>query len=260
MINETFQTQNIVIILINPQMGENIGATARAMLNCGLTELRLVNPRDGWPSEKAQAMSSGALDKMPPVKIFDTTEQALSDLQCVYATTARSREMNKQVFTAKQAADDVVTRVNNEQQKIGIVFGGERAGLDNDDVALCNHIISVPLNPDFSSLNLGQAVLLVCYEVYQSLLSHDASDQIQPLDDENRIAAHEDLYKLFERFEEELEDNHFFRTPEMKPSIMRNLKTMLARAELSEQEVRTYHGIISALTGKKHPVRKKNKA
>lgn len=258
MINNLDYTQQIAIILIKPQMGENIGATARAMLNCGLTELRLVSPRDGWPNEKAQAMSSGALDKMPAVKVFDTTADALADLHSIYATTAREREINKMVFTAREAADDVTQRIQSNQ-KIGIVFGGERAGLDNDDIALCQHIINMPLNPEFSSLNLGQAVLLVCYDLYNSLMKADLI-AIPQAETESQLANHDELNRLFERLEDDLEAGHFFRTQEMRPTIMRNIKAMLTRSELSKQEVRTFHGMLSALSGKKHPVKKRNKA
>lgn len=165
---DRINTGEPAIILVNPQMGENIGAAARAMLNFGITGLRLVNPRDGWPSAQAEAMSVGALEKMPPVQVFDSTEEALADCHYVYATTARPRDMTKPVFTAKGAARDMHER-QAQGQKIGILFGAERSGLDNDDVALAHAVLTIPANPDFTSLNLGQGVLLVAYEWLQTI-------------------------------------------------------------------------------------------
>lgn len=232
------------IILIEPQMGENIGAAARAMLNCGLTDLRIVNPRDGWPNERANAMSSGALEKMPPVQVFTSTEAAVADLQCVYATTARPRDMIKPVFTARGAADDIKARA---EQKTGYLFGPERAGLSNDDVALAHAIVTIPMNPDFSSLNLGQGVLLCAYEWFQAM------DGTPPLisSDEDAVAPHGELNELFGRLENELAEGGFFRTQELRPNVMRNLKNMLTRMNMTSQEARTFHGIITTLTGKK---------
>ena len=229
------------IILVNPQMGENIGSAARAMLNFGLTDLRIVNPRDGWPSAKARTMSSGALQKMPPVQVFENTADAIADLHHVYATTARSRDMVKPVLTANDAASDMRTRIN---QKTGILFGGERAGLDNDDVALAHTIITIPANPDFTSINLGQAVLLTAYEWFQAGVSEQPSDNIP--------APHKDLDEMLTRLENELDSRGFFRSDDMKPTTARNIRSMFSRSDLTDQEVRTFHGIISALIGKKH--------
>lgn len=240
------------IILVNPQMGENIGAAARAMLNCGLDDLRIVNPRDGWPNDRAHAMSSGALDKMPPVQVFESTADAVADCHYVYATTARPRDMVKPVFTPRGMANDMRARFA-ENQKTAILFGAERAGLENDDVARAHAIITIPVNPDFSSLNLGQAVLLASYEWFQS--GDETAPRAMPTGD-NAPAPHEQFTQLCERLERELEDGHFFRSPDMKPSIIRNLQNMLSRAEMTEQEVRTFHGIITALTGRKSPMRK----
>ncbi|MCB1530498.1 MAG: RNA methyltransferase [Rhodospirillales bacterium] len=230
------------ILLIEPQMGENIGAAARAMLNCGLTDLRLVRPRDGWPNERADAMSSGALDQMPDVQVFDTTQEALADVQYSYATTARRRDMAKPVLTARSAAEDIHARTN---QKTAFLFGPERAGLGNEDVALANAIITIPVNPSFPSLNLGQGVLLCAYEWFQ------AQDQTPALLQENDPAPHAELDNLFDRLEDELDAHHFFKSADIKPTVLRNLKNTFGRAEMSHQEVQTFHGILSALTGKK---------
>lgn len=234
-----------VIILVNPQMGENIGAAARAMLNSGIDELRIVNPRDGWPNERADAMSSGALAKMPPVQVYNTTAEALADCHYTYATTARPRDMVKPVMTAKEAATDARTR-ESKGQKVAYLFGAERAGLDNEDVALSHAIITIPVNPDFSSLNLGQGVLLCAYEWFQA--GHVKSDVVDP---DTLPAPHAELDNLYNRLEQELRAGHFFRTQEMQPTVMRNLKNMLGRTEMTSQEINTFHGIITALTGKK---------
>jgi tRNA/rRNA methyltransferase len=242
-----------VIVLVNPQMGENIGAAARAMLNCGIDELRIVNPRDGWPNEKANIMSSGAFEKMPPVKVYPTTAEALVDCHYTYATTARIRDMVKPVFTAKEAAEDCRSR-EAQGQRCAYLFGAERAGLDNEDVALSHAIITIPVNPDFSSLNLGQGVLLCAYEWFQfnavKGLPRTATTELGAK--EELPAPHAELDNLYNRLEEELRAGHFFRTQEMQPTVMRNLKNMLGRTEMTSQEVNTFHGLITALTGKKN--------
>ena len=228
------------VILINSQMGENIGACARAMLNCGLTDMRLVNPRDGWPSAVATANASGAFDIMPPVQVFENTEDALKDCHYVYATTARPRDMIKPVLTAKSAAQDMVKRAQ-DGQKIGLMFGAERTGLENEDVALAHAIVTIPLN-------LAQGVLLLAYEWSQ--LQYEAPERALPTG-KTDIAAHEEVDSFLERLISELDTHRFFRDDAMKPSMVRNLKNMFIRSEMTEQEIRTLHGIISALTGKK---------
>lgn len=231
-----------VIVLANPQMGENIGASARAMLNCGLARLRIVNPRDGWPNERADAMSSGALEKMPPVTVHNSLADALADCHYVYATTARTRDMNKPVFTAREAAVDSRNRETQGQQ-CAFVFGAERAGLSNDEVALAHAIITIPVNPDFWSLNLAQCVLLCAYEWFQAV----PRSNVQP---DEPPASMKNLTMLYDRLEAELQSHGFFRTQELRPNVMRNLQNMLARTQMTEQEVNTFHGIITALTRK----------
>lgn len=236
------------IILIAPQMGENIGAAARAMANFGLNDLRLVNPRDGWPSKIAEANAVGAFDILPPVEVYETTAEALKEFHTVYATTARPRDMRKNVLTPRQAALDIYEG-QEEGKRSAILFGGERAGLTNDDIALAHHIISAPVNPDFSSLNLAQSVLLIAYELL--LTTDQTSGKEMPVGD-SVSATHEELHGLMGRLESELDNNYFFRNPDMRPIMMRNIRNMFSRSDLTEQEVRTFHGIISALTGKKN--------
>lgn len=236
------------VILVRPQMGENIGAAARGMLNFGLSDLRIVAPRDGWPNEKAVEMAAGAFEIMPEPRVFATLAEALADLHCVYATTARPREMVKPVFTPFAAAADL-TRRRGEGQKTGLVFGGERAGLSNDDVALCQNIVTVPVNPNFSSLNLGQAVLLMAYEVLQADSKHAAPALNPALDHGKSLPAPQALLDSFlGRLLAELERGNFFRSAGLRPTMERNIRNMFTRADLSEQEVKTLQGVITALT------------
>lgn len=235
-----------VIVLTHPQMGENIGASARAMLNCGVSELRIVNPRDGWPNERADAMSAGALSVMPPVSVHATTEDAIADLHFIYATTARPRDMVKQVMTARSAASDMRARVA-DGQRVGILFGAERSGLVNDDIAMSGVVITIPLNPGFASLNLAQAVLLVAYEWLMA--GETTMNQLTVGD--SFPATQDAMTELARRLEEELESGGFFRAPDMKPTVLRNIRALLSRAQMTDQEVKTFHGMISALVGKR---------
>jgi tRNA/rRNA methyltransferase len=229
-----------IVILVKPQMGENIGAAARAMLNFGLKDLRIVNPRDGWPNEKAIDMAAGAFDQMPAPLVFDRLEEAVADLQVVYATTARRREMVKPVYTPSAAANEIC----KANLKTGLVFGGERAGLENDDVALCQKIITVPLNADFSSLNLGAAVMLMAYELFQARV--EITDVVFD-HGKSEPATQEHLEQLLMRLTQELDQGQFFRSEGLRPTMERNIRSMFTRAELSEQEVQTLQGMITAL-------------
>lgn len=243
--NLTIMTQPI-IILVNPQMGENIGATARAMLNCGLKNLRLVNPRDGWPSEKAEAMAAGAFDVMPPVEVFQTLAEAIADCNTIYATTARARDLVKPVMTARSAGVAMHTDIN-DGQRVAILFGAERSGLTNDEVMMAHKLITIPLNPDFSSLNLGQSVLLVSYEWSQG--TFDAPDIAVPLGKSNPAPAA--LFNgFFDRLDNELLTGGFYRVAEMKDTVSRNIRALFSRAHPTDQEINTLHGIITTLINK----------
>jgi len=233
------------IILSHPQMGENIGAAARAMLNFGLTDLRLVAPRDGWPNERAIANAAGALEIMPPVRIFDSTVEAVADLHCVLATTSRTRDMVKPVFNPESAVEELHQRLTQDQ-KIGVLFGGERAGLLNDEIALCHGIISIPTNPDFASLNLAQSVLLLGYEWIKTQGTLTACDDNNP-----PPAPLEDKEAFFQRLETELDATHFFRSEGSEAIMKRNVRNIFSRADLTQGELNILHGIISALRGNK---------
>jgi tRNA/rRNA methyltransferase len=235
------------IILVQPQMGENIGAAARAIANFGLKNLHLVAPRDGWPNKIAEANAVGAFDKINPVAVFENTADAIKNYHIIYATTARPRDMRKTVMTPEAAIQDIHTR-HAAGQKTAILFGGERAGLTNEDISLTQHIISVPVNPEFASLNLAQSVLLLCYE-WKKQTDQTPAEFLPEGDSSDATQA--EIIELVERLEQELETHHYFREVNMRPTMMRNIRNIFTRRNMSEQEVRTFHGIISALIGNK---------
>lgn len=233
------------IILVEPQLGENIGTAARAMYNCGLTDLRLVKPRDGWPNAKAQAAASGADPVLDKVRLYERVEDAIADLRRVYATTARDRYMVKRILTPRKAAEEIRGLLGADES-CGILFGPERTGLLNEHVALADTVLSVPLNPAFSSLNLAQAVLLIGYEWF---LSADATPAEQLALGHSAPATKEKLIQFFEHLEEELDRSGFMRDPEKRPSMVRNLRNLFQRAGCTEQELRTLHGVITSFCG-----------
>jgi tRNA/rRNA methyltransferase len=239
-----------VIILVEPQLVENIGMTARAMMNCGLTRLRLVDPRDPWPlhevmEERMRAASSGADVILKQAEVFATPEEAVADLHYVYATTSRSHDMVNRILTPRAAAPDMAERIA-AGQKVGVLFGRERTGLVNDQIVLANAKITIPLNPEFASLNLAQAVLLIGYEWYQA---KDRTPDRRLHTGASRPATREEYLNFFKRLEDELDKSGFFVADDMRPTMTRSLQNMLQRAEMTEQEIRTWHGVVSALLG-----------
>jgi tRNA/rRNA methyltransferase len=237
-----------VVILVRPQLAENVGTTTRAMLNCGLTELRLVAPREDWLDPRAVAASSGADALLRSARCFDRTEDAIADLRRVYATTGRNRFMVKPVVTPREAARELRDHAA-AGLRTGILFGPERTGLENDDVALADVVITVPLNPDYCSLNLAQGVLLVAYEWFQS------GDPVEPramTKGAAPVALKKDLVGFFEHLERELDECGFFRVAEKRPTMVRNIRNMFERADLTQQEVRTLHGIVHELVTLRH--------
>jgi len=234
-----------VVVLVDPQLGESIGMVARAMLNCALSELRLVRPRDGWPNPKAEAAASGAVAVIEGATLYETTEEAIADLQRVYATTARSRDMIKPVLTPRAAATEI-RALADEGLRVGVLFGRESKGLTNDDVALADTILQAPLNPAFSSLNLAQAVFCLGYEWFQA--GDDTPDRETPLPRSTRAATKDELVGFFEHLESELDACGFLQVIEKRPTMVRNLRNMFGRADLTEQEVRTLRGVVSGLT------------
>jgi tRNA/rRNA methyltransferase len=238
-------SDRFAVILVEPQLGENIGMCARAMWNCGVDDLRLVKPRDGWPSESARAAASGADVVIDNVRVYDSTEAAIADLHYVIATTARSRDLTKPVFTPEAAIAEIKNR-RHDGQRSGVLFGKEAWGLNNDDVTLADAVLTVPLNPAFTSLNLAQAVLLLSYEWIKSDDTTKPHELRIPTD--TRPANKQELTMLYDHFEDALEKAGFFMVAERRPTTVRKLRNALSRADLTEQEVRMFRGIIAALT------------
>jgi tRNA/rRNA methyltransferase len=228
-----------VVILDKPQLADNIGSVARVMANFGLDRLRLVSPRDGWPQDRAWATASGADWVLEGIAVFDTVAEAIADLSLVYATTARPRETRTPIHTPREAAGhlwetDVPT---------GLLFGGERAGLETADIALCQGIVTIPIDPRHHSLNLAQAVAINAYEWRTRVL-----DAPPPKFGEAEPRASNALLQgLYEHLERELHDGGFFHPPEKTQGMVQNLRVMFARAGLTEQEVATLRGVIHAL-------------
>ena len=240
----TLIAEGPAIILVHPQLGENIGMVARAMANFGLAELRLVNPRDGWPSEKAISAASKADHVIEAAKVYPSLEAAVADLEFVYATTARDRYGYKEVRSPVVAADDLRVRFR-AGEKTGILFGRERTGLTNEEIALADELVTFPVNPAFASLNLAQAVLLMSYEWMKSGL---ASVEDTPFDAlPQRPAKKEELQGLFDHVEETLDARGYFRPAEKKPKLVENLRAILTRPSFTGTEIQVMRGIISCL-------------
>ncbi len=247
--DEGWQGPTPAFILVRPQMGENIGAAARAMWNFGLDRMRLVAPRDGWPNPKAVAMASGAGRVLDQVRVVETTEQALEDLNYVFATTARSRDLTKTVLTPERAMAQAREMIA-AGQKVGVMFGPERAGLENADVVRANALISIPVNPAFASLNLAQSVLLNAYEWRRS--AQDVAPELREMG-KTRFATHIEVAKFTEHLEGRLDDVGFFWPEHKRDSMIENLRNMFSRLDLTDADVRTLHGVLRALTQKRPP-------
>ena len=231
------------IILVGPQLGENVGTAARAMQNFGLTDLRLVRPRCGWPNVKALNAASGATEVLNRVRLFDRVEEASADLHRLYATTARSRDLTKPVVTASQAAREARAALVRGEA-VGILFGPERTGLSNDELIYADAVLRVPVNPRFFSLNLAQAVLLVAYEWFQAAEPAPERQEIPPA---GRPATKGELDQLLEHLVSELDAAGFFRTPDRRQSMARALRLIFARADLHEPDVHLLRGVIKQL-------------
>ncbi len=244
-----------VILLLRPQLGENIGMVARAMLNMGLTELRLVNPREGWPNEDAIKPSSGALPHAVHVQVFDTLTEATKDLHKLWATTARPRDMTMAVQTPHAAIEEVHSLIT-QGQKIGLMFGREATGMSNDEIVFADKIITAPLNPGFSSLNLAQAVLLVAWEWRK--INDKTIAEVIDYGADIPMATKQDLQRLFEHLEGELDKVGYFKGEGKKPIMIRNLRNIFERAALSQNEVWALRGMIAGLT-RRHEIPKKDR-
>jgi tRNA/rRNA methyltransferase len=227
-------------VLVRPQMGENIGGAARAMWNFGLDRMRLVAPRDGWPNQKAVAMASGAGRLLDEAGLYETTAAALEDCHIVFATTARNRDLTKPVVSPERAMEMAREKIA-AGEKVAVLFGPERAGLENDDIARANAIISVPVNPEFASLNLAQCVLLTAYE-WRRQTGEIAAERVEMAGSD--WASQIEVEKLAEHYEERLDQAGFF-FPEIKADSMKlNLRNLWSRMPLTRSDVQTLHGVL----------------
>lgn len=231
-----------VVVLVRPQLGENVGTVARAMLNFGLTELRLVAPQFGWPNAKAVNACSGAFAPLNGVRLFDSTKDAVADLNAVFATTARGRGLAKPVLTARGAASEMRTRAA-EGRRVGLLFGPERTGLETDELLLAEALVTVPLDPGFTSLNLAQAVLLLGYE--WRMAADRTPDRRMPHD--GRPANQAELDGLVGHLVTELDRADFFKAEDRRVSLSKMLRATFARAGLLEPEIHLLRGVVKAL-------------
>ena len=232
-----------VVILVRPQLADNIGAAARAMANGGLFHLRLVAPRDGWPQEKAWRNASGAQRILEALTLHDTVADAVADLHHVYATCPRPRHIVKTVLTARGAATEL-RGIAERGLRAGLLFGPERAGLDNDDMAEADALIRYPLNPAFTSVNLAQAVMVMAYEWWQS---GDGTAPRVLMTNESEVATKAELANFLVHLIDELDACGFLRNAPKRPGMVRNLRHLFQRGEVTQQELRTLHGVVTEL-------------
>jgi tRNA/rRNA methyltransferase len=246
------------IILVKPQLGENIGFAARAMANFGLTDLRLVAPRDGWPNDKARGAAAGAVALVDQAAVYASVGDAIGELNFVLAATARPREMVKAVLSPESAAAELKRR-GEKAERTGVLFGPERSGLDNDTIALADAILTAPVNPAFASLSLPQAVLLFGYEWFKAKAAAPSLGRATAFDGpvaegmsfpHTRPARRAELLGLFEHLEAELDRAGFLYPAEKRPSMVRAIRNMFHRMSATDQDVRTWRGIVASLSGR----------
>ena len=237
-----------VVILARPQMAENIGATARAMMNCGLRDLRIVNPRDGWPNAVALPMAAGGKSIIETAQVFDSLAEAAHDISFMVAATARQRDMPIRASEPRAIVDELVQKA--KKGRVALLFGPEASGLDNNEVVLADVAVSAALNPDYPSLNLAQAVLLLAWEWRVAALS-DLGSASQSDDFDEDLAPIKERDYFFQRLENALDDSGFFSSADMAPAVKRNIRALLNRAAPSRQEISTLHGIVQALTSQR---------
>ena len=241
-----------IVVLVEPQLGENIGAAARAMANFGLSQLRLVNPRQGWPNDKARMMATGAGRVLDEATLYPTLAAAIADCSFVLATTARAHDQAKAVIGPAEAAALMTPKIDTGEN-IAVLFGRERNGLENDEVALADAIVTMPVNPAFASLNLAQAVVIVAYEWFK-LASVGKLPFAMP--NKSAPAPKQQLLAFFETVERELERVEFFRPPDKRETMQINLRNIFTRMQPTQQDIQTLHGVIMAIAeGRKGPAR-----
>src|SRR6202453_4391290 len=241
-----------IVILVEPQLGENIGMAARAMGNFGLTRLRIVNPRDGWPNVHARRAASGADHILDHVELFETVEQAVADCTLLFATTARAHDQAKPVVAPEAAATEMTAAIAGGAT-VGILFGRERYGLQNEEVALANRIMTFPVNPGFASLNLAQAVLLVGYEWFK--LGTSGALPFAMTERSERASQHQ-MQAFFDNLVRELDKVEFLRPAEKRETMLVNLRNIFSRMEPTKQDMHTLHGVVMAIAeGRKGPAK-----
>jgi tRNA/rRNA methyltransferase len=241
-----------VIVLVEPQLGENIGAAARAMANFGLSRLRLVTPRQGWPNDKARVMAAGADRILDGAELFDSLEKAIGDCTFVVAATARAHDQAKPVVGAPEAAALMAPRVA-AGETVAVAFGRERNGLENDEIALADRILTLPVNPAFASLNLAQAVVIVAYEWFKLARGGELPFAMP---EKSASAPKQQLVAFFASVERELEKVEFFRPPDKRATMQINLRNIFTRMHPTRQDIQTLHGVIMAIAeGRKGPAR-----
>src|SRR3954467_5092091 len=241
-----------VVILVEPQLGENIGMAARAMGNFGLTRLRLVKPRDGWPNISAQRAAAGADHILDNVELYGTVQQAVADCSLLFATTARAHDQAKPVVPPEAAAREIAAEITGGGT-VGILFGRERYGLQNEEVALANRIVTFPVNPGFASLNLAQAVLLIGYEWFK--LSTEGALPFAMPERSERASQHQ-MQAFFDNLVRELDKVEFLRPKEKRETMLVNLRNIFTRMEPTKQDMHTLHGVVMAIAeGRKGPAK-----
>jgi tRNA/rRNA methyltransferase len=241
-----------IVVLVEPQLGENIGAAARAMANFGLSRLRLVAPRQSWPNDKARMMAAGADDILEAAEIHDSLAAAIADCTFVLAATARAHDQAKPVVGAAEAGALIAPRVASGET-VALVFGRERNGLENDEIALADHILTLPVNPAFASLNLAQAVVIVAYEWFKAATGGELPFAMPR---KSAPAPKEQLLSFFLSLERELEKVEFFRPPDKRDTMQINLRNIFTRMAPTRQDIQTLHGVIMAIAeGRKGPAR-----
>ncbi|HYZ64968.1 MAG TPA: RNA methyltransferase [Acetobacteraceae bacterium] len=232
-----------VVVLVRPQLADNIGAVARCMANGGLFHLRLVEPRDGWPQDRAWRTASGADRILDAATVHPTVADSVADLHRVFATCPRPRHIVKPVLTAREAASEL-REAAGRGLRCGILFGPERAGLDNDDMAQADTLIKYPLNPAFDSLNLAQAVMVMAYEWWTAA---ETTPPRRLLTHKTRVATKAELEGLLEHLVDQLDACGFLRNAPKRPGMVRNIRHLFQRGEITEQEIRTLHGVVTGL-------------
>ncbi len=246
------ETPAPIVVLVEPQLGENIGAAARAMANFGLSRLRLVKPLQGWPNERARVMAAGADRVLDGAALYDSLNDAIGDCSFVLATTARNHDQAKPVVSAEAAAAEMAPRVA-AGESVAIIFGRERIGLENHEVALADRIVTLPVNPAFASLNLAQAVIVVAYEWFKCA-GHGELPFSMP--EKSPPAPKQQLDAFFAELERELERVEFFRPEEKRGTMSVNLRNIFQRMSPTQQDIRTLHGVVNAIIeGRKGPAR-----